>query len=119
MTSLDRRGDVFVLDLGSDENRFNPTWVGSVEQALSEVEAVEGPRALVTTGTGKFWSNGLDLDWMSANPEAAIVERARNRADLIVLASSRRGVTQRAFFGHLVDHVLRHATCPVAIVSSN
>ena len=56
---------------------------------------------------------------MSANPEAAIVERAENRADLIVLASSRRRVTQRAFFGHLVDHVLRHATCPVAIVSSN
>ena len=56
---------------------------------------------------------------MSADPEAAIVERARGRADLIVLASSRRRVTQRAFFGHLVDHVLRHATCPVAIVSSN
>ena len=56
---------------------------------------------------------------MSSNAEAAIVERARNRADLIVLASSRRRVTQRAFFGHLVDHVLRHASCPVAIVSSN
>src|SRR4029077_749890 len=27
------------------------------------------PRALVTKATGKFWSNGLDLEWMGANPE--------------------------------------------------
>ncbi len=56
---------------------------------------------------------------MAADPEGAIVERAQNRADLVVLASSRRRVTNRAFFGHLVDHVLQHAQCPVAIVSSN
>jgi len=69
MGDLERRGDVFVLDLGSDENRFNPTWVQRVDEALTEVEAVDGPRALVTTGSGKFWSNGLDLDWMGAHPD--------------------------------------------------
>lgn len=68
---LERRGDVFVLHLGDDENRLNPTWVGDVREALAEVEGTDGPRALVTTGAGKIWSNGLDLDWMSANPDGA------------------------------------------------
>ena len=66
---MERRGDVFVLDLGDDENRLNPTWVEGVESALTEVTAIEGPRALVTVGSGKFWSNGLDLDWMGAHSD--------------------------------------------------
>ncbi|MBV9368911.1 MAG: enoyl-CoA hydratase/isomerase family protein [Frankiales bacterium] len=66
---LERDGDVFVLNLGDDENRFNPTWVEGVQGALAEVTATEGPRALVTIGSGKFWSNGLDLDWMGANSD--------------------------------------------------
>jgi Delta3-Delta2-enoyl-CoA isomerase len=65
VTELRRDGDVFVLDLGDDENRFNPTWLDAVDAALDEVEGAEGPRALVTTATGKFWSNGLDLAWMA------------------------------------------------------
>lgn len=71
MPTLDRDGDVFVLDLGSDENRFNPPWVRGVIGLLDEVVAADGPRALVTTATGKFWSNGLDLDWMGSQPEQA------------------------------------------------
>jgi enoyl-CoA hydratase/carnithine racemase len=67
MPTLDRDGDVFVLDLGDDENRFNPDWVGGAEALLDEVAAARAPRALVTTATGKFWSNGLDLEWMAAN----------------------------------------------------
>lgn len=75
--NLERRGDVFVLDLGDGENRFNPAWVGGVEEALTTVLDAEGPRALVTTATGKFWSNGLDLDWIGANPDEgfALVDR--------------------------------------------
>jgi enoyl-CoA hydratase/carnithine racemase len=69
--TLDRDGDVFVLDLGSDENRFNPPWVRAVTSLLEEVVSADGPRALVTTATGKFWSNGLDLDWMGSAPEEA------------------------------------------------
>lgn len=69
MTTLQRDGDVFVLDLGDDENRFNPDFVGSVLAALDEVEAAPGPKALVTRAHGKFWSNGLDLEWMGQNAE--------------------------------------------------
>lgn len=67
MPNLTRTGDVFVLDLGDTENRFHPDWLVQVTAALDEVVAAEGPRALVTAATGKFWSNGLDLDWLSKN----------------------------------------------------
>ena len=69
VTSLQRDGDVFVLDLGSDENRFNGDSVAAIEACLDEVEAAPGPRALVTVASGKIWSNGLDLDWMGAHPD--------------------------------------------------
>jgi Delta3-Delta2-enoyl-CoA isomerase len=69
MPVLDRHDDVFVLDLGDTENRFHPDWLASVGAALDEVERAEGPRALVTAATGKFFSNGLDLDWLFAHAE--------------------------------------------------
>jgi Delta3-Delta2-enoyl-CoA isomerase len=61
---LNRDGEVFVLDLGDTENRFHPDWLVEVSAHLDAVESAEGPRALVTTATGKFFSNGLDLDWV-------------------------------------------------------
>jgi Delta3-Delta2-enoyl-CoA isomerase len=69
MPALDRQDNVFVLDLGGGENRFHPDWVASVSDALDEVEQAGGPRALVTVGTGKFYSNGLDLEWLSAHAD--------------------------------------------------
>jgi Delta3-Delta2-enoyl-CoA isomerase len=71
MPSLSRHEDVFILDLGDDENRFNPDFLGSVNALLDEVEGASAPRALVTTAQGKIWSNGLDLAWLAANLEHA------------------------------------------------
>ncbi|RBY81921.1 enoyl-CoA hydratase/isomerase family protein [Blastococcus sp. TF02A-26] len=69
MPALTREDDVFVLNLGDGENRFTLDWLTEVEAALDEVTAAEGPRALVTTAGGRFFSNGLDLDWLLANPD--------------------------------------------------
>ena len=69
MPTLDRQDSVFILNFGDTENRFHPDWIASVNAALDEVEKTEGPRALVTTATGKFYSNGLDLEWSSAHPD--------------------------------------------------
>ncbi|MDQ8043802.1 MAG: enoyl-CoA hydratase-related protein [Solirubrobacteraceae bacterium] len=71
MPTLQRDGDVFILDLGDDENRFNPPWVEAVTAAIDEVEAAQGPKALVTSATGKFWSNGLDLQWIGEHQDQA------------------------------------------------
>jgi enoyl-CoA hydratase/carnithine racemase len=69
MPALTREDDVFVLDLGDGENRFTLDWLTEVEAALDEVTAADGPRALVTTAGGRFFSNGLDLDWLLADPD--------------------------------------------------
>ncbi|MGW1505226.1 enoyl-CoA hydratase-related protein [Streptomyces mirabilis] len=69
MPTFDRQDNVFVLDLGDSENRFHPDWIASVNAALDEVEKTDGPRALVTAATGKFYSNGLDLEWLSAHAD--------------------------------------------------
>ena len=63
MLELRREGAVFVLTWSDGENRFRDEAIAGWNAALDEVEAAEGPKALVTTGAGKFYSNGLDLDW--------------------------------------------------------
>ncbi|WP_406277799.1 enoyl-CoA hydratase-related protein [Embleya sp. NBC_00896] len=64
MPELRHEDSVFVLDLGDGENRFAPDWMKSVHSLLDTVVDHPGPAALVTTGRGKFFSNGLDLDWL-------------------------------------------------------
>ncbi len=67
MIDLDRVGDVFTLTMNAGENRWNTTFVRAVAEALDEVEASTGPAALVTlSASEKFFSNGLDLDWVAA-----------------------------------------------------
>lgn len=67
MIELSRTDDVFVLHLAEGENRFNHSSIERLHTALDEVESSTGPAALVVTGDGKFFSNGLDLDWMSSD----------------------------------------------------
>ena len=70
IVELRREGEVFVLSMRAGENRFNRDFVDAVNAALDEVEKSTGPAALVTTGEGKFYSNGLDLAWMTAQADA-------------------------------------------------
>jgi enoyl-CoA hydratase/carnithine racemase len=65
--TLEQRGSVFVLNLGETENRFNFDSIAHLSSLLDQVDAAPGDKALVTVADGKFWSNGLDLDWMIAN----------------------------------------------------
>jgi enoyl-CoA hydratase/carnithine racemase len=64
---LRREGDVHVLRFDAGDNRFSPELLDGLSEALDELTGASGPRALVTTGTGKFYSNGLDLDWLAQN----------------------------------------------------
>tara|TARA_R110002072_G_scaffold31735_11_gene97624 strand:+ start:11025 stop:11744 length:720 start_codon:yes stop_codon:yes gene_type:complete len=68
MIDLTREGNVFVLTMNDGENRWNTSFVREFARALDEVEASEGPAALVTTSaTEKFFSNGLDLEWRASD----------------------------------------------------
>jgi enoyl-CoA hydratase/carnithine racemase len=65
MIDLKREGSVFVLTMQSGENRFNREFLDEMSEAFDQVEREPGPAALVTTGGAeKFYSNGLDLEWL-------------------------------------------------------
>jgi enoyl-CoA hydratase/carnithine racemase len=101
MPSLTRDGEVFVLHLDADdENRFHPCWLDAVEAALDRAEAADGPRAMVTAGSGKFWSNGLDLDWLHGHTDemSAYLDRvhgllARTLASPVITVAALNGHT--------------------------
>ena len=58
--------EVAVLNLGDDENRFSLDFLDEIDGHLEEI-ATSGAGGLITTGSGKFYSNGLDLDWLMAH----------------------------------------------------
>jgi len=72
MIDLERHGAVFVLRMKAGENRIHPRFLESLGGALDEVLTAEGPAALVTIGEGKFYSNGLDLEWMRSQGPAVL-----------------------------------------------
>ena len=80
MVTISSDGPVWTLDLGDDENRFSPDWLEAAGSALDQIEDSTEPAVLVTTGGGKFYSNGLDLEWLGQNLEQhdAYVERVED-----------------------------------------
>jgi len=67
MIDLTRQENVFLLTMNDGENRWNTTFVHEFAEAIDEVERSEGPAALVTASASeKFFSNGLDLEWLSS-----------------------------------------------------
>lgn len=77
--SVERREAVTVVRMDRGENRFHPDLLTALEGALDDLAANEDPAALVLTGSGKFFSNGLDLEYLGANPDQleAIIGRVQ------------------------------------------
>jgi Delta3-Delta2-enoyl-CoA isomerase len=69
MIELRQDNELFVLDLGDGDQRFTPETISELHKVLTEVENVDGPRALVTVASGKIWHNGLDLDWIAKHKD--------------------------------------------------
>jgi enoyl-CoA hydratase/carnithine racemase len=69
-THVEITDDVAILNLGDDENRFSPEWLAAVNDVLDRVDAGDA-KALVTTGQGKYYTNGLDLEWLAAHGDQA------------------------------------------------
>ena len=76
-------------------------------------EAREQLRDLAPTDFAGDW----EADVVSGDPDAAIVEYAREHgADLIVMGSHGHTGLRHLLMGSVAEHVLRHAACPVLIV---
>jgi len=67
---LDYDDKIAIVRLGGDENRFSPAFLDDLDDALDQAVS-DGAQGLVTTAGEKFYSNGLDLDWLSAHTDRA------------------------------------------------
>jgi enoyl-CoA hydratase/carnithine racemase len=63
-------GSLALLSLGAGEGRFSGESVAALHACLDQVEASDAA-ALITEASGKIWSNGFDVGWLAANPDAA------------------------------------------------
>jgi enoyl-CoA hydratase/carnithine racemase len=74
MIDISQEGAIHTLLMNAGENRWNLAFVRAFSAALDAVEAAlardDGPAALVTASADpKFFSNGLDLDWIGGLAE--------------------------------------------------
>lgn len=69
MPSLTLNDSIYTLCLGEDENRFTLDNIDRINALLDEALASAEPAALLVTGHAKFFSNGLDVDFLGANPD--------------------------------------------------
>ncbi|MFF0545143.1 enoyl-CoA hydratase-related protein [Nocardia thailandica] len=70
MPTLSFHDKIAVLDLGDTENRFSPEFLAELHAHL-DAAVEQQAHGLITRAGGKFFSNGLDLDWLSANGDRA------------------------------------------------
>tara|TARA_B100001057_G_scaffold457441_1_gene505723 strand:+ start:1287 stop:2009 length:723 start_codon:yes stop_codon:yes gene_type:complete len=64
---LEKKESIYFLTMDADENRWNTTFVREIADSLDAIENDDGPGALISSSTNqKFYSNGLDLEWMQA-----------------------------------------------------
>lgn len=97
---LEREGQVVVATMDRGENRFHPDHLAEIEEALDEIEAMDGNPAAVITGEDRFFSLGLDLDWMgTADPAVAMASVERTMALLARILTAPFGIVA-AVNGH-------------------
>lgn len=100
MIDLQKQGDVFVLRMVADDNRFNARFIAALNRALDQVQGSTGPAALVTTGQGKFYSNGLDLQWMGGEGREQVHEHVANVHNTFLRILTFPLITVAAINGH-------------------
>lgn len=71
--TLTSDGDVFLINYGDDENVTSHAWASCMGELLDQVEAASGAKILVTTASGKHYSNGLDVAFMASADKDAVV----------------------------------------------
>jgi enoyl-CoA hydratase/carnithine racemase len=92
-------GPVAVLTWNDGENRINHDSLGLLNAELDQIEGSPGPRSLVVTGVGKFFSNGLDLERFGKDPaefSATLSELERTIGRLLLFST----YTVAAINGH-------------------
>ncbi|KAI4369679.1 hypothetical protein MLD38_018095 [Melastoma candidum] len=74
MCSLEQRDNLFILTLTGptpdDDHRLGPSTISSLLSALRRASSLSTPGSvLITTSSGKFFSNGFDLSHAQSTPD--------------------------------------------------
>jgi enoyl-CoA hydratase/carnithine racemase len=86
--TLRDEGSVAVITWNDGENRVNLDSLARLNALFDELDDRSGPLAMVVTGTGKFFSNGLDLERFGDAPSEfaeTLVEAKRTIGRLLTL----------------------------------
>lgn len=76
---LKKEGTVYILSLtnGAKANTFTEDVIDEYNSILDELDAAPGNAALVITSTdAKFWSNGINLEWIITKPANYFIQFA-------------------------------------------
>ncbi len=68
---IETQGDVRIVRWDDGENRMNLDSMTEWHAVLDQLETIDGALAVVVIGTGKFFSNGLDLDRFMVDADEA------------------------------------------------
>jgi len=83
---LRQEANVFVLTLDDPENdnTFSPDVFDEYDTVLNKIESsTHNASLLITSGSPKTWCNGINLNWLMANPDKA--DEFIDRMDKILL----------------------------------
>jgi Delta3-Delta2-enoyl-CoA isomerase len=97
--NLRKEGPVAVITWNDGENRVNLDSLARLNSLFDELEDRSGSLAVVLTGTGKFFSNGLDLERFGSVPSEfgdTLAEAKRTIGRLLLLPA----YTVAAINGH-------------------
>lgn len=86
MCTVEKRGNIFILTLTGDdeEHRLNPTLIAAIRSALADIKSqstATTSAALITTATGKFFSNGFDLRWAQSSGNSSFLDRLHHMVE--------------------------------------
>lgn len=112
--NLTKEGSVYVLTLtnGVEQNTMTLDWTAEFQAALDEVAAAEGNAALmVTSDDPKFWSNGINLPWLLAQPKDCFPKLAKQLDDLFVRIALLDMPTVACLVGHTFAGAAVMSTC--------
>jgi enoyl-CoA hydratase/carnithine racemase len=100
--NLEATDGVWLLTMDDGENRIGAAALESWVDVLNRVEAESQPRPLVVTGTGKFWSTGLDLEEFEEYSEAERTEFMTHFDEVLGRILTAPFVTVAALNGHTI-----------------
>eukprot|EP01111_Echinosteliopsis_oligospora_P012761 TRINITY_DN4410_c0_g1_i3.p1 TRINITY_DN4410_c0_g1~~TRINITY_DN4410_c0_g1_i3.p1 ORF type:complete len:249 (+),score=71.57 TRINITY_DN4410_c0_g1_i3:25-771(+) len=91
---------IYILFMNAVENKFNPTFMSNFHKALDYLESLKGPCGVVITSDGKFFSYGLDLDYILTIEGSTMLNYIRTYQRLIARILVLPFPTAAAINGH-------------------